>query len=283
MINPAVAGLQGVTDFRLGYRSQWSGLEGAPSTINFSAHTPLGRNFRNRRRNYRNEAILTKYDPYNSSSGELVSHHGLGGSVFADRAGAFSLTQINLTYAYHLPLSRKLAVSAGALIGYSQTDVDFNQIEFEVIDPLMSSVSQRFGSMDLGFGLWLYGDRFYAGLSGYKLFGNNQGVPLNNYGELLIMLTAGYDFSFSDNFSLVPSILIRRAERAPISFDGTLFAEYRDRFGIGASYRRDEALVGFLRVAIAPFMRVGYGYEFALSDINNANNGSHEISLGFVF
>ena len=42
VINPAYAGNRGVTSILLLHRSQWVGLDGAPSTQNLSVHSPIG-------------------------------------------------------------------------------------------------------------------------------------------------------------------------------------------------------------------------------------------------
>ena len=41
-INPAYAGSRDVLSLVGIYRSQWVGLDGAPRTLNFSGHTPVG-------------------------------------------------------------------------------------------------------------------------------------------------------------------------------------------------------------------------------------------------
>ena len=41
-INPAYAGSRGSLSIMGVYRNQWVGLEGAPKTLNFSAHSPIG-------------------------------------------------------------------------------------------------------------------------------------------------------------------------------------------------------------------------------------------------
>ena len=42
IINPAYAGSSGTTSIGALYRSQWVGLEGAPSTATIAIHSPVG-------------------------------------------------------------------------------------------------------------------------------------------------------------------------------------------------------------------------------------------------
>src|SRR5476651_1798383 len=45
LVNPAVTGIENYTDVKAGYRSQWTGLQGAPVTSYFTINAPLGSNF----------------------------------------------------------------------------------------------------------------------------------------------------------------------------------------------------------------------------------------------
>src|SRR5476651_451053 len=45
LVNPAVSGIENYTDVKAGYRSQWTGLQGAPVTSYFTINAPLGKNF----------------------------------------------------------------------------------------------------------------------------------------------------------------------------------------------------------------------------------------------
>src|SRR5476651_539447 len=45
LVNPAVSGIENYTDVKAGYRSQWTGLQGAPVTSYFTINAPLGSNF----------------------------------------------------------------------------------------------------------------------------------------------------------------------------------------------------------------------------------------------
>src|SRR5580658_10838332 len=47
LLNPAVTGIENYTDVKAGYRSQWTGLQGAPVTTYFTINTPIGNNFIN--------------------------------------------------------------------------------------------------------------------------------------------------------------------------------------------------------------------------------------------
>ena len=45
LLNPAVTGIENYTDVKLGYRSQWTGLQGAPVTSYLTIDAPIGDKF----------------------------------------------------------------------------------------------------------------------------------------------------------------------------------------------------------------------------------------------
>src|SRR6201986_23918 len=47
LLNPALSGIENYTDVKAGYRSQWTGLQGAPVTSYLTVNAPLGSDFIN--------------------------------------------------------------------------------------------------------------------------------------------------------------------------------------------------------------------------------------------
>src|ERR1700753_1941521 len=45
LLNPALSGIENYTDVKAGYRSQWTGLQGAPVTSYLTVNAPLGSDF----------------------------------------------------------------------------------------------------------------------------------------------------------------------------------------------------------------------------------------------
>ena len=45
LLNPAVTGIENYTDVKAGYRTQWTGLSGAPVTSYLTVDAPLGKAF----------------------------------------------------------------------------------------------------------------------------------------------------------------------------------------------------------------------------------------------
>ena len=123
-INPAYTGLTGSARIQLGYRNQWSGFSGSPSTFTLGGHT-----------------LLKK------------QNIGLGGMLFLDdTGGALKQTGAMLNYSYILKLSKssKLSIALSGVI--NQYSYDGSSIENIDPDPVLSgSVSHI--APDMSFGL----------------------------------------------------------------------------------------------------------------------------------
>src|SRR3984957_1784559 len=113
LINPAVTGIENYTDAKAGYRSQWTGLNGAPVTSYLTVDFPLGDKFI--------QGDATSFpaeggvDPssrqYTQEYMASEPHHGLGFSIVSDVAGPINTTNIDVNYAYHIGLTDKMNLS----------------------------------------------------------------------------------------------------------------------------------------------------------------------------
>src|SRR6201996_1003728 len=137
LINPAVAGIENYTDVMAGYRSQWTGLQGAPVTSYLTVNAPLGDNFVNGDASAfpaaggENPAsrLYTQY--YQAAE----PHHGIGFTIVTDKAGPITQTDINATYAYHLGISATFTLALGVAAGVSRTALNASEITTEFVDP----------------------------------------------------------------------------------------------------------------------------------------------------
>ena len=96
--------------------------------------------------------------------------------------------------------------------------------------------------------------------------------------------TGGYVFDLGENIKLKPSTLLKATNGAPLSFDISANLLFYEKFWIGAGYRINEqaaALGGIVDFQISKQMRIGYAYEYPLSDIRPFTTGTHEFLLIF--
>ena len=86
-------------------------------------------------------------------------------------------------------------------------------------------------------------------------------------------------FNFSNSLKFKPSFVTKYVQNAPITFDVAGNFLFFDRFEIGASYRYQDAVNALAGFYISPSLRIGYAYDYTLSDLEYFTKGSHEIFL----
>lgn len=254
VINPAYAGSKESLSITALYRNQWTGIEGNPRTLTFSAHSPLGKNI------------------------------GLGLSAIKDELGPVSETNVYADFSYTLQLSPKLKLALGLKAGVSFHKVGLTNLELQ--DPNDPFFFQNIDNSypNIGAGTFLYSEDFYLGISVPNMLssvhldenGIKYGSETQHY-----FATAGYVFEISEDFKLKPSFMLKSAFDAPISFDVNLNALFYERFEIGASYRLDDSFSGIIGFQITPNIWAGYAYDHVNSELKVVGPSSHEIILTF--
>jgi len=288
ILNPAISVIDNYIDVKAGYRSQWQGLDGAPETSYISIHAPLGKNFL-----YGTSTSVPQSGGTNPNSRSYVQtymasepHHGIGFHAVSDKAGPISRTDVNATYAYHMGISSNVNLSLGVAAGVSKIYLDRSKITLEnPVDQAIGTGDYDQLKPDLSAGVWLYGPRYFAGVAAQQLLASpisfsddaayDQGKKVPH-----MFISAGYKVYLGDDFAVMPSAMIKIVSPVPASVDVNMKLAYRDKFWMGASYRKDDAFSAMAGFNVGSFMNLGYSYDFTTSGLNTVSNGSHEIVLG---
>jgi type IX secretion system PorP/SprF family membrane protein len=254
VINPAYAGSRENLSFGLLYRTQWTGIDGAPETGTFFGHLRVG---------------------------EKV---GVGLSVISDQIGPVQETNAYADFSYTLRLGGANRLAFGMKAGATFHDIGLSGIDLiDEDDPLFKD-NINSTTPNIGAGVFYYTDNYYLSFSvpnilnsvhldanGYKI-----GTEATHY-----FLTGGYVFELSANTKLKPSFLVKSSFDAPTSFDVNLNALFYEKFEIGGSYRLDDSFSGLINFAVTPTIRIGYAYDAITSDIKKYAPASHEFMLLF--
>ncbi|MBB2145266.1 type IX secretion system membrane protein PorP/SprF [Pedobacter sp. LMG 31464] len=287
LLNPALSGIENYTDFKAGYRKQWSGIDGAPQTTFASAHWSLGSDYL-----WKNPLSMPEKgddpmsDNYMQNYTASPAHHGMGATVVLDKAGPISRLDANLTYAYHLQLSGTLNLSVGAAVGITRIGLNVNELTLEnPNDPALNNTITSQVKPDLSMGVWLYGARFFAGASVQQILPQKLAFtsdPNYNSGKEVphAFLTAGYKLFIDEEISAIPSVMIKYVSPTPVSVDANLKVAFKDRFWIGGSYRYNDSYSAMAGLNISKLINLTYSYDFTTSQLNKVSYGSHEIVLG---
>jgi type IX secretion system PorP/SprF family membrane protein len=290
LLNPALSGIENYTDVKAGYRSQWTGLQGAPVTSYLTVNAPLGSNFLN------GDATEMPAAGGENPSSRLYTqyyqaapaHHGIGFTLVTDKAGPITATNIDATYAYHIGLTSNLNLALGVAAGVSRTSLNTNEITLATPnDPAIDNGTSGVWSPDLGIGIWAYSATYYFGASvqsllPQKLYINSRNSVDQSKSVPQYFFTAGYKLFLSDDITLLPSVMIKEIRPVPFTFDVNMKLSFRDVFWIGGSYRRDDSFGVLAGFNISSLINVGYSYDITTSALNTVSNGTHEIVLGLL-
>ncbi len=291
-INPATTGIEGFMDVKIGYRQQWSGVDGAPETYYLSVHSPLRAT--QSQASYRNNALRISnpslYDQLDGSQGYSPSRvkHGVGGYIISDSQGIFAQTSGFLSYASHLLLGDQLRLSLGVSAGVNNQRIDVSEVTvINPNDPTYIAYGDQQGqstNFDVNAGLFLYNDLFYLGYSAARIFQNN----LYNDSEIAAQqqLThfgmVGFRLSLSETLMLMPGAFVAYDGVNPLTYDIGVRLKVQDMFWVGASYRNTNTIAGMAGVSINNTFNISYSYDYGFSGINNLEAGIHEVTLGLT-
>ncbi len=248
--NPGMLNLGGI------YRTQWVGIDGAPNTASFFAHTPVS---------------------------ERVE---LGLSIVHDEIGdVIKENNITVDFAYIIPLNDTNKLSFGVKGGLTTFDGDLSRLETnELNDPAFQNISELFPVF--GVGAFFFGEKYYLGLSAPNLFTakhleNERGLRGLGEENIHYFATGGYVFDMGTDFKLKPHFMVRGVEGAPLSVDINANVLMFNRFEAGIGYRFNETITGLVNFAVTPGLRIGYAYDYTTNNLGNYNDGSHEFLVLF--
>jgi type IX secretion system PorP/SprF family membrane protein len=282
LINPAVAGIESYWDIKTGYRSQWTGLQGSPTTTYVTLSVPFNKEFT---LNDYSQMVSNGDNPVGRDGANNYrapqSHAGVSLSVISDKAGAFNQTHVNAGYAYHIRINNSFNLSTGASIGFNSISLNTDQLTFgNMLDPAITG-SNSVLRPEAALGAWAYGPSLFLGASAQQLLPQNLNFSGGGDSELRIQyfFTIGCKVYPSNDITLLPSVVVNPSAIAPLNFDGNLKIAFRDVFWLGGSYRKNDAIAGSVGINIGGYMTVGYSFDHSISDFNSVSKGTHEIMI----
>ncbi|MCB2378738.1 type IX secretion system membrane protein PorP/SprF [Hymenobacter sp. BT635] len=275
-LNPAYAGIKGQGDITTLGRYQYLGYDGSfddggsPQTYALSASLPVA-----------------------------AIGGGVGLSIFRDKIGEASITNVQLSYSKHIKVGEgMLGLGVQGILNH------LGKGEYRTADERVDNSVPRNGSdqkFDTGIGVWYESDKLYAGLSANNLLrseyrfksvgGENSAKAI---GENHAYLTAGYNIEATSSVVVTPTVLVKMVLPGKFgdnnkfnlqnnSYEGGVRATINDKFWGGVGYRYDESITGLLGMSFAKdnALRFGYAFDFIAFNQDARAFSSHEIMLSY--
>lgn len=256
-INPAYAGSRGALSIFGLHRSQWVGLEGAPTTNSFSVNTPIA-----------------------------DSKVGLGVSFVNDALGVMDENTLSVDFSYTLDLNNRGSKLSFGLKGSANLlNVAYSDLnKYNPNDPqILNDVSNEF-TPNIGAGIYWHTEKSYVGFSVPSFlestrYDNN--IQSTMQQKMHYYLMGGHVFEINPMLKFKPAFLLKGVEGAPLQADVTANFLIHDKFTIGGAYRWDAAWSALVGFQVTEGMFIGYSYDSDIKALRNYNNGSHEVFLRF--
>ncbi|MBO0592845.1 type IX secretion system membrane protein PorP/SprF [Cellulophaga sp. E16_2] len=253
VLNSGYTGTSSKIEALLLHRSQWLGIDGAPENQSFSIH------------------------------GKLKEKIGLGLSATNDNLGAANAIEINGNFAYEIRTGYYTKLSLGINAGVNLLNIDYTKgIYNNQQDPLFQENLSSTRPI-LGFGAFFYGTNWYTGLSTQNILNSqifdDSELVTNRKSQYYLM--GGYVFDLSERLKFKPTVLTKYVSAAPLTVDVSGNFLIDEKLSLGLAYRYDDAVSALAGFNLSEKFFIGYAYDYTLTDLNNYNDGSHEIILKY--
>jgi type IX secretion system PorP/SprF family membrane protein len=261
--NPGVSGTSGMICATALNRQQWVGFKGAPSTTSFNISAPVS----------------------------LFSiKSGVGLVVQSDNIGFNKDVNLSAAYSYLMDLGQgKLGIGINLGILNQTLDPTWQIPSGDTftpasVDPLIPENKESAVAFDAGLGLYYKADKYYAALSVTHI--NQPQIKFSKgvtYVSRHYYLTSGYTLQLPNpSLELIPSFLAV-SDGKVVQFTVTSLMRYNKKTWGGVSYRAGDALIGMVGIELFNGIRLGYSYDFTLSDMRKTSTGSHEFIVNYCF
>jgi type IX secretion system PorP/SprF family membrane protein len=268
-INPAAAGLDKTLVATGGFRSQWVGLNGSPTTqyINVSLPLPI----------------------VSSGIGIAIENESIGARRGLSAKASYNF--IKQLGESQLSFGASAGILQGALDGSKlrTPEGDYSQGVIDHQDKFLNSVNVNGIVSVFDAGVYFKTKQLDVGVALSNL--NEPKLTLDKQVVTQLQLKRHYSafvaahFDLFAGFTAHPSVAVRSDGRQ-VQADFSAIFRYDNNFFLGTTFRgysktTQDALVVLGGFKLNPKMTVAYAYDITLSALKTVNNGSHEVVLQY--
>lgn len=256
-LSPSYAGNQNIKYLFLGYRSDWTGIEGGPMTFRLSFNDVL------------------------------MQNAGYGAKIVFDKAGIFNQLYISASYSYNLKVADDHHVLFGISAGIYHNSINlyeyYNDPDYN-IDPalIQEDISSKLKFMSDVSVLYSWKDLEIGGLFSNITFGNATYEDVNlKYNPLSnFQVHASWLYRITEIWDVSPILLVRGGKYVKTQFEIAAQVAWQKRIMASIVFR-DPGILGVgIGANIDKGLKLYYNFNFA-TNINMGIFNNHEITLGF--
>lgn len=257
-LNPSFAGVDGQRALFLGYRKQWSGFPGSPTTMNLSYHAPL-------------KAGLNIGVNVHNNSKSVLQNSGLLAS-----------------FAYELKLGEQKHLRFGLSAGVSSNSVDLDAVGDPGNDPALQNILENNTSLLGNAGVSLHVKTLHIGAALPHLFSPQYIVDENfSFSEVapfqsIIVHASNRFYLAHDKHIFEPYAVYRLNAGLPGQWEAAAVLHLNHTVWIGGSYRQDFGISGVGGIKLDNRLAVGASYSLKNTGLNELNSPSFEAQLSFL-
>lgn len=257
-LSPSYAGNFNPKYMIMGYRSDWTGIDGGPKTVRIS---------------------------YNDVF-PFMENAGYGGKIVYDKAGIFSQLYIMGSYSYNLQINQDHHVMFGLSAGVYKNRLNlldyYNDPKY-TIDPSLinQDIKSKMKFMSDFSAVWTFKGAEAGFMFSNISFGDASytGVDLKYNPLANFQFHATYQYKINEEWDLTPIAIVRAGKYIKSQFEMAAQVMYLNKVW-GSLAFRDPGVIGIgLGANIDKGLKIAYNFNFA-SNVTMGAFNNHEISVG---
>lgn len=260
IINASYAGIDGKPSVALGYRKQWADIEGGPTIMNFSFHTPLTKSL------------------------------SFGLSATQDTRGLLSTSGALLTVGYSLKVADESFFRFGISGGAASNKVDIAKLTQDgFTDNALANLLDNNMFLMGNAGLSFHHRSFHGGISMPVLFEpayvSQDAFSITEVKpfQSLIIHASNRIYLANEKHVFEPYLVYRINSGLPSQFEVAGVMHLNHLIYFGGSYKQDFGISGLGGIKLNNALVIGGSYSLKNTGINQLNSPSYEVHLAMVF
>ncbi len=252
LLNPAYAGSNQQWQTTAGYRTQWAGFDGNPTTLNFSSHLSL-----------------------------VDNKVGIGLIAIQDKIGEVKNTEFNLNYSYRLEVTENKYLYFGLSTGMVRYNSDPGLLNLQRQDDPAFVFTNKF-QFNTGAGLMLKTEQYMIGFSVPKLIPTSiteDGQTVQVYNQHYYLFGV-FTHNFNERLMLKPALLLKGTSGAPLSADVNISMVIDQNYTLGLLTRNLNTIGLIAQIRMKQY-KFGYVFELPTGQSVAQRFSSHEVSLSY--